>query len=541
MVSYDRFRLTEDHAFNLISALRYCREHGEDCLVFERGTYDFYPTLAQEDTIHVSNHDINGLYRIAFLLKEMKHFTLDGGGSRFVFHGAILPFAVVRSEDITMKDLTVDFDEVFSLEVAVEEVAEDHLDLRVGGEERYAVDHGQLYVLTGTEELIYPYSHHFYVRGKDGLHTYLPIAEDVSTYGEEVRFEALGERRIRMFQTKAKVEVGTDAVLNFRSSRQSCNIAIIESRDVSVLGVTMHRGSGMGILAQKTENVTVDRMTVSAREGYLSAMGADATHFVHCKGLVKVTNCDFREQLDDALNIHGIYTKIIQKTEDFILVRYMHHQAQGINVYDKGDRFQTLHPNSLIPNGEYEITDVEVINQNVTRLSVKGGTEGITVGDLVEDLTWSCDLLFENNRVYDNRARGMLIAAKGKVLVRNNHFHSPGMAILFESDGKYWFESGGTRHVEILDNVFEDCKFSVGWGRYVIQFKPREEREEGKFYHRYVRIANNRFVNNSAPLLYADNIADLVFENNAIEGQKTEELVSFRNCGTVRSDVERRL
>ena len=278
-------------------------------------------------------------------------------------------------------------------------------------------------------------------------------------------------------------------------------------------------------------------MTVAAREGYLSAMGADATHFVHCKGRVSVTNCDFREQLDDALNIHGIYTKIIQKTEEFILVRYMHHQAQGINVYDAGDRFQTLDPTSLIPNGEYEIERVDVINQNVTRLYVKGGTEGIRLGDLAEDLTWSCDLLFENNRVYDNRARGMLIAAKGNVLVRNNYFHSPGMAILFESDGKYWFESGGTRHVEILGNVFDSCKFSVDWGKYVIQFKPREALEEGKFYHGYVRIAENRFVNNSAPLLYADNVAEVVFENNTIEGQKTEELVSFQNCGAVRSDV----
>jgi hypothetical protein len=278
-------------------------------------------------------------------------------------------------------------------------------------------------------------------------------------------------------------------------------------------------------------------MTVAAREGYLNAMSADATHFVHCKGLVKVTNCDFREQLDDALNIHGIYTKIIDKTEDSILVRYMHPQAQGINVYEKGDRFQTLPPDTLIPSGEYEIADVTVINQNLTRIFVAGGTEGITVGDLVEDLTWSCDLLFENNRVYDNRARGMLIAAKGNVLVRNNYFHSPGIAILFESDGKYWFESGGTRHVEIVGNVFDDCKFSVDWGRYVIHFKPREERCEGKFYHGYVRIAENRFLNNTRPLLYADNVAEAVFEKNVIEGQRTEELVTFQGCGKVSSDV----
>ena len=73
MVHYSQFNKTTDHAFNVYQAIRYCREHGVDKLVFDKGVYDFYPDKASEDVMYVSNHDIYGIYRIAFLLKGMKN------------------------------------------------------------------------------------------------------------------------------------------------------------------------------------------------------------------------------------------------------------------------------------------------------------------------------------------------------------------------------------------------------------------------------------------------------------------------------------
>lgn len=536
MVHYSQFNVTADHAFNVCQAIRYCREHGVDKLIFDKGVYDFYPDKASEDVMYVSNHDIYGIYRIAFLLKGMKNFTVDGGGSKFLFHDCIIPFVLKNSENIVLENFSIDYDRVPSIETFVTRVEEDYLEMDVLGEETYRIDRGQLYAQDQLGLKDYPYRY-IYVRGMNYDHRYLSITRDAPAWGEVAQFEDLGDRKLRMYQKTVRVEAGTNLTLRCHATRQTSNIVISECKDVSVLGVTMYRGYGMGVLAQKTENVTIDRMTVEAREGHMDSLNADATHFVHCKGLVKVANSSFREQLDDALNIHGIFTKIIEKTDDYILIKYMHHQAQGINIYDKGSVFQTLNQKTLIPNGEYEIADVDVINMNITRLYVKGGTKDIQVGDVVEDLTWSCDLLFENNKVYDNRARGMLVAAKGKAVIRNNYFNSPGVAILFESDGQYWYESGGTNHVEIVENTFENCKFTDGWGKYVITVKPREEFNEGQFYHKYIRIADNRFVDNNAPLLYADNIAHVVFENNTIENQNSEELTAYVNCGIIRSDV----
>ena len=93
MINYNQFNQTSNHSFNVYQAIKYCQEHKIDCLSFDKNTYDFYADMASEDVLHVSNHDIYGIQRIAFLLKDMDNFTIDGGGSTFIFHDSIIPFA----------------------------------------------------------------------------------------------------------------------------------------------------------------------------------------------------------------------------------------------------------------------------------------------------------------------------------------------------------------------------------------------------------------------------------------------------------------
>ena len=41
--------------------------------------------------------------------------------------------------------------------------------------------------------------------------------------------------------------------------------------------------------------------------GHWFSLAADATHFVYCRGKIEIRNCLFERQLDDAVNINGIY------------------------------------------------------------------------------------------------------------------------------------------------------------------------------------------------------------------------------------------
>ena len=536
MINYSFFNTTDDHSYNLYNAIKYCRDNGVDCLVFDKGRYDFYPEKAAEHLLHISNHDVYCEKRIAFLIKDMKNFTVDGGGSDFVFHADMVPFALLGSKNITVKNFSVDYEKTKAFCLSVTAVEEDSFDFKwLGGSECY-VEGTKLYISDGDgkDELF-----RYFCLLNDGTSKEM-ITESRDSFDRNMYFEAIGDGIFRVHKREKilDVRVGTELVAR-ADLRHACNILVDRSDDTLVENVTMYKSYGMGVLAEKSTNITICKMAVMAKEGDRFSLNADATHFVNCKGLVKVTDSRFTEQQDDALNIHGEFNPIVDKTEEYLLIKYAHRQAKGLGIYEVGDEIAVLKPKTLIPKFTKKVTTVETVNNNYTKVYVEGGTEGIDIGDVLEDLTWNCDLVFENNFIRNNRARGMLIATKGKVEIKNNFFNTPGVALLFESDGKFWFESGGTKDVRIVGNLFDNCCFTRGnWGRNVIEMKPREDFDGENYYHGYIEVSGNRFINNKHGLVSADNVERFVWKNNVIENQADCQLFSFKNCGIVENDAQ---
>ena len=55
---------------------------------------------------------------------------------------------------------------------------------------------------------------------------------------------------------------------------------------------------------------------------------ADATHFSGCKGKIVSCNGLYEGMMDDAINVHGTYLKVVKRVDDRTLVgRYMHGQS----------------------------------------------------------------------------------------------------------------------------------------------------------------------------------------------------------------------
>lgn len=110
-------------------------------------------------------------------------------------------------------------------------------------------------------------------------------------------------------------------------------------------------------------------------------------------------------------------------------------------------------------------------------------------------------------------------------------FQTPGSAIKFESDGKYWYESGGVKDVTITGNIFENCNYSR-WGVAVIVMQPREKIEDNKYFHGRIEISDNTFKNTSCLLVSANNTENLVFQNNKAENC-TGGILKYEHCDTV--------
>ena len=304
--------------------------------------------------------------------------------------------------------------------------------------------------------------------------------------------------------------------------------------------MTVHSCYGMGILAQTCHNIHLNGFNTLRHGDQYYTANADSTHFVNCTGLVLVENSTFEGQLDDALNIHGMYARIESKAERELIVREVHGQARGIRIYRDGDRIQVVNKDSLIPYRELTVEKAEYVNQDIIRLKLLEDTDGIVIGDDIESLDRAADLIFRNNVVRNNRARGMLIATRGKTVIENCYFHTSGAAILFESNGDYWFESGGVQDVTIRNNNFDGCKYSL-WGSAVISCVPRKAMEHGKYFNREIKIVDNSFYATMDYLVEFNNVESVSFTGNTVaSAEGVEPKITLTHVGNaeIRTDVK---
>jgi hypothetical protein len=138
---------------------------------------------------------------------------------------------------------------------------------------------------------------------------------------------------------------------------------------------------------------------------------------------------------------------------------------------------------------------------------------GIRPGSGIYNLTWQPNLVMRGCTVRNNRARTMLIATAGDVLIERNQFNRSSMAgIQFEGDNGFWWESGPTRHVVIRDNQFLDVYGAVL--RVVPTIDPR--RFPDVVYHGGIVFENNTIQSFHRAVVQAVAADGLLIRSNTI-------------------------
>jgi hypothetical protein len=491
-------------------------------LVFPNGQYDFHPDNAIEMYRAVANHD-NGLKRFGFPLFSCQNVTIDGRGSRFMFHGRMVPVTIENTQGATLKDFTIDWVRSFHAELKVVE--------RDEGSNSFVVE---------TDPEKYPYTiadgkilfHRFGQDDPIGSNmvfdpkTRAPIyrTNDYSVNSNRAKVSETGESRFRIEGAVKKTPpVGSVLVVYgvHPTSRLCPAIHVTNSKDVMIENVTVHEAGGMALIVERTENVTLDHMVVTSHDERIAATRADATHFIGCKGTIKLENCLLEHMLDDGINVHGAYVKIAEYlgNREF-LCEISHFQQWGLTFAEAGDKVALLSRETILPFAETTVEKIKVLNEHRFVMTVADDPRSLPDGPLsVENLTWYPDLVMRKNTIRENRARSVLVTTKGNVLIEDNYFSSQMHGILIEGDNNKWYESGAVGDVTIRNNVFESIGFAVSQ-RYPLLasplFTPQQRWGDGH-YHRNINFTGNTIKSFNGLLAKARSVQGLNISGNTID------------------------
>lgn len=540
---------TTDATPGVIAALKACRKNGTSELVFEKGTYHFYPDKGVDRYCFVSNND-EGLKRVIFPIEGIRNLTIDGQGSSFIFHGFVNPFVLENSSQIIFKNFSVDTSRPFHSEGIIIAGNENELDIEIPEMYPYRIHNHVLLFTDGqqednrkttvSKEVVYPYGSllEFDTRNRETAF----MVKDYYINGIPLVAKSLGDRKVRLFLNGIKGTPGNTIVFA-SGNRNYPGFTISDCKDIRFEKVNIYHVGGMGIVGQRVHNVTVESCKVVPSEGRVISATADATHFTNCTGKIELSNCIFSNQMDDATNIHGIYTQIYEQVApNEIIVQLKHSQQFGFEFLKKGTLIEFVQGKSLITKGTAKVTGVERLNKNLTRVKLSENLpDSITVGDAIGELRDFPEIHIHDNYIGKNRARGMLLNCRGKTVVENNTFHSPGAAILFEGDASYWFEQGGVSDCTIRNNTFDNCLFGV-WGKAVIDVAAGiSENRESSRYNKNIKVYDNTFrIFDDGHLLHAYGVDGLIWKNNKIVRttdypalRKNDNLFEIENCDNI--------
>lgn len=524
-----------DNAPAMARALAQIREKCEEgqtiVVTLPKGRYEFYPDSAAERVYFISNHDQVNPKKVGLPFEGMKNLVFDGQGSELIFHGRMLPVSLLDSKNCVLKNFSIDFEnpQISQVKVVENDTVNGGITFEVSPWTHYEI-RDSVFVAKGEGWEIVPTSgiafegdtRHLVYRTGDIRVGVRGVAE-------------VAPRRVHSPRWKDNRLVPGTVIALRNGERPAPGVFLYHDVNTTLENIRVHYVEGMGLLAQMSENITLDGFSVCLRgeddPRYFTTQ-ADATHFSGCKGAIISKNGLYEGMMDDAINVHGTYLKVVRRINESTLIgRYMHPQSYGFEWGRVGDSVQFIQSNTMELIGtinriaaikaidqpdyhgakEFEIRFEDPIDPSICEENGFG----------IENLEWTPTVLFSHNVIRNNRARGSLFSTPRKTVVEHNVFdHTSGTAILLCGDCNGWFETGACRDVLIRKNSFINSLTNMfQFTNAVISIYPEIPDLAGqrKYFHSGIVIDSNEFVTFDRPLVYAKSVDGLVFTNNTVQ------------------------
>ena len=499
-----------------------------DTLLLGGGRIDVYAEDAFTRHYYISNNDA-GDKAIAFPLIGKNNIIIDGENADIIFHGGIMPFAVDHCSNVKICNLSIDYDQPMFSQAEIQDADSERVVLRFDGEEfccKVRDDH-LVFFSSGSEIEIEKecalclefdkdtkaptayLANYFYYSGEEKDHGFL------SYMYKDVVLKELGENLIEMKGKFGQSHTPGNMWVCTYAGRDYPGFFVTESKNVFIKNVTMYQTQAMGVICQLSENITIDHVKADMRQGSqrLLTTGADATHFVNCRGNIEIKDCKFINMMDDACNIHGIYLKDPKQESDYsIMTTYGHEQQKGLNIFRPGDIVHIINVETLEVVFASEVVESRQMEEDTLCIITKEPVPVIPDHCVAENISTAPNVHICGTETGNNRPRGFLLSSSGKILVENCKFYNMTQGINLGGEMLNWYESGAVTDVTIRNNEFHNSAYAGG---VAIGIVPKiKHRESAGSFHKRVNIENNHFTMHERRLLRASNVGELRFVGN---------------------------
>lgn len=459
---------------------------------------------------------------VAFFLQGLRNVVLDFGGAVLRLRGRIQPFLLDECENVTIRNVTVEYERSLFTELDVVRNTRDTLVVRQKKKFPCRVENGHFIPFGEDYEdrdlykkgCMFIQAFHRQSGAGMGLdviylgENIIPEDSPPASNIKHVKVKEDGENFVLYGAFPSHWDENTVIALE-HENRFKSSAAVLHCKDVLVENYRILNGCGMGIFALCTENIRLDsyKLYRDEKSHGIVTNSADGVHFVACKGMVHMENCIFEGMIDDALNIHSnFYSTVSGKGNTLVAERSQ--ASHALNAYSQvfhaGDTIAVYNGHTMEEKARFVLRKVKITDRWTVQLETDSTADFIAADDLIENISTNPEILIRNCR-FGKANTHLRFQSRGKTVIENCEFELP---VLLTGDMDYWFEAS-----PVQDFTLQNCNFTTERANVRIEpsFTPTGQ---APFYHRNIKILNNRFVS-SEPLLQhdADNV---MFEENEI-------------------------
>jgi len=529
-----------DSAPAVAAALRHAKGlHRPVEIVFSKGTYQLFPEHAETRELYVSNTvGADQRYRdkkIGLLVEDMHDVTIDGRGAKLMYHGLQTAFAAIRSTNVTFTNFSFDYaaPKVVDATVASTGVTEGRAwcILAIPAGSPYRVDGTHITWLGGTS----PATGQPYWSGVDALeYTQIhdpaaqltwradnPLFEDVAAVTD------LGERQIRIDYTTATPPSDTGLVYQMRLiEREEPGAFIWESKNVTMRSMSAHYLQEFGVLAQFSEDITIDEVNFAPdpESGRTTSSFADHVNLSGVGGKVIITGNVFDGPHDDPINIHGSYVEVVAKPgPDTLTLAYIHPQTAGFPQFYPGNEVLFVDKGTLVPlpggpaivtavDGPSGMDHTKPLTTMTVTFSRPVPAEIQIDGTVAENITYTPTVVISDNVFRNVPTRGVLVTTPKPVLIAGNRFDGMTMASIYISaDAVYWYESSAVKDVTIRENSFTRPS-----GPVILVEPTNQIVDPANPVHHKIAVEGNTFDVGDVTVIDAKSVGGFTFTGNSV-------------------------